>query len=119
MLFLILYFFRFTLEYPPNPSESPLAAIKYLLRNIDKMPNLTEFLFNFINRQKSGKNTPNNELIEEFVRKIASPKSIKKIFLEKREYSYRDPNYYTKDELKNLFPEIDFNKFHEVKIFYL
>ena len=80
VIFNSLKVFRFTLKYPPNPSESPLAAIKYLFRNIDKMSNLTEFHFSFINREKSGKNTPNNELIKEIIRKIASLRSIKKYF---------------------------------------
>ena len=73
----------------------------------------------FYYRQKRGKIVKYElfDIFKEFVIKVASLKSIKKIFLEKSEYSYRK-DIYTKDELKKLFPEIDFNRFHEIKITY-
>jgi hypothetical protein len=46
-------------------------------------------------------------------------KSIKKIFFKIREglWGWDADIIYSKDELKKLFPEINFNIFHEIKIF--
>ena len=119
IIFNSLKIFRFTLDFPSNPSKAASTSIINLFNNIDKMPNLTEFYFCFLNKEKKTTNIINEDLFKEFVKKILSLKSIKKIFFKIREgiWGKWGKVTYSKDELKELFPDINFNKFHEIKIF--
>ena len=107
------------MDYPSKPSKPASKAIINLYNNIEKMPNLTEFYLCYLSAEKSGKIIINEELFKKFVEKIARLKSIKKIYFKIREgsWGWGTDNIYSKDELKKLFPEIDFNKFHTIKIF--
>ena len=107
------------MDFPSNPSKAASTSIINLFNNIDKMPNLTEFYFCFLNKEKKTTNIINEDLFKEFVKKILSLKSIKKIFFKIREgiWGKWGKVTYSKDELKELFPDINFNKFHEIKIF--
>ena len=119
IIFNSLNIFRFTLDYPSKPSKPASKAIINLYNNIEKMPNLTEFYLCYLNAEKRGKIIINEELFKKFVEKVARLKSIKKIYFKIREgsWGWGADNIYSKDELKKLFPKIDFNKFHTIKIF--
>ena len=83
--------------------------------NIDKMPNLINFSFSILYGKESKYIT--KIFIKSFIYKIISLKSIKNIFIQIGHNRYCDENHtYSKDELKNLFPKIDFNKFHKINI---
>ena len=83
--------------------------------NIEKMPNLINLYFSILYGKESKNIT--QIYIEGFIYKIISLKSIKNIFIQIGHKSYCDENdTYSKDELKNLFPKIDFNKFHKINI---
>ena len=119
IIFNSLKIFRFTLDYPRFPFIEASRSIINLYNNIDKMPNLTEFYLCFLDNEREGSKIIDEELFGEFIKKVASLKPIKKIFFKIREGKWRwdDDIIYSKDELKKLFPEINFNIFHEVKIF--
>jgi hypothetical protein len=55
IIFNSLKIFRFTLDYPSNPSIEASQSITNLYNNIDKMPNLTEFYLRFLNSERSRK----------------------------------------------------------------
>jgi len=83
--------------------------IKNLYKNIDKMPNLTDFYFNF-----NCENINENFYIK-FIKKVLTLKSLKKIFININ----NSINEYLELDLKQLFPEKDFNKYEKVEIFKL
>ena len=83
--------------------------IENLYKNIDKMPNLTDFYFNF-----NCENINENFYIK-FIEKVLTLKSLKKIFININ----NSINEYLELDLKQLFPEKDFNKYEKVEIYKL
>ena len=84
--------------------------IENLYKNIDKMPNLTDFYFNFI-----CENINENFYIK-FIEKVLTLKSLKKIFININNSKF---NEYLELDLKQFFPEKDFNKYEKVEIYKL
>ena len=84
--------------------------IENLYKNIDKMPNLTDFYFNF-----NCENINENFYIK-FIEKVLTLKSLKKIFININNSKF---NEYLELDLKQLFPEKDFNKYEKVEIYKL
>ncbi len=73
------------------------------------MPNLTDFYFNF-----NCENINENFYIK-FIKKVLTLKSLKKIFININ----NSINEYLELDLKQLFPEKDFNKYEKVEIYKL
>lgn len=120
IMFKSLKIFNFTYNYPYYPSKKEAKSIfENLYNNIDKMPNLIEFNLSFINDEKSRTIIFNKEFFKNFIKKIMISKSIKNIYIKIREglWGWADNILYSREELKQLFPEIDFNKFHKVNIY--
>jgi hypothetical protein len=86
--------------------------IKNLYKNIDKMPNLIDFYFNF-----NCENLNENFYIN-FIEKVLTLKSLKKIFINInnniKNLRIRED---LKLDLKQFFPEKDFNKYEKVEIY--
>ena len=99
VIFSSLEFFNFSLE--ENLDKNGDELITNLYNNIDKMPNLIEFYFSvcIINENL------NETFYYNFVKKVITLKSIKKIFI-RTSYS----SIYSKNDLKLLFPGINFMK---------
>ena len=74
------------------------------------MPNLTDFYFNFI-----CENINENFYIK-FIEKVLTLKSLKKIFININNSKF---NEYLELDLKQFFPEKDFNKYEKVEIYKL
>ena len=70
------------------------------------MPNLESFSFYY-----SIKYSDLDYYNEEVVKKLLALKLIKEILV-----NINDKDYYSKNELKSLYPEINFNKFKTVKL---
>ena len=87
--------------------------IKYLHNNIDNMPNLKEFYFLF-NYEKI-----NQKYFLKFIKKVLTLKSLKKLFIIINRKVLNDKLLYTFKELNELFPKINFHKFHQIKIYKL
>jgi len=99
--------FSFSLEKHLDKNGEKL--IKNLYNNIDKMPNLIEFYFS----ATFDKEEPLNETFYyNFMKKVITLKSIKKIFI-RTNYG----SIYSKNKLKLLFPGINIYKFYEVTIY--
>ena len=96
-------------EEKKTKKEKKKELIENLYKNIDKMPNLTDFYFNF-----KYENINENFYIK-FIEKVLTLKSLKKIFI-KINYSI---NEYLEPDLKQFFPEKDFNKYEKVEIYKL
>ena len=84
--------------------------IENLYKNIDKMPNLTNFFFYIY-----CKNINENFFLK-FIEKVLTLKSLKKIFIKINNSEFGE---YSKLDLKQFFPEKDFNKYEKVEIYKL
>ena len=115
IIFNSLTTFKFSLYCDDNSYEVFSELMENFSDNIEKMPNLINLYFSILYGKESKNIT--QIYIEGFIYKIISLKSIKNIFIQIGHKSYCDENHtYSKDELKKLFPKIDFNKFHKINI---
>ena len=78
-----------------------------MFNNIDNMPNLESFLFVYENR-KSNLDYYN----EDVIKKLLGLKLINSIFV----IIYNKEGSYSKNELKSIYPGINFNKFKKIKL---
>ena len=115
IIFSSLTTFKFSLYCDDHSYEVFSELMENFYDNIDQMPNLINIYFSILYGKESKNIT--QTYIEKFVYKIICLKSIKNIFVQIGHKSYCDENHtYSKDELKKLFPKIDFNKFHKINI---
>ena len=112
IIFNSLETFKFVFEEPggTNSAQDRVQLINNIYNNIEKMPNLKEFYFSLSSIIDIDENFFNN-----FIKKVMTLSSIKKIYIEINSKS--DGSLYSIDELKVLFPEIDFKKFHKIDIY--
>ena len=112
IIFNSLETFKFVFEEPnaTNSAQDRVQLINNIYNNIEKMPNLKEFYFSLSSIIDIDENFFNN-----FIQKVMTLSSIKKIYIEINSKS--DGSLYSIDELKVLFPEIDFKKFHKIDIY--
>ena len=82
--------------------------IQNLYNNIDKMPNLKGFEI------KIDSNNVEEELYIAFIKKILSLKLIRRLIFIIKKHSSR--NYYTKNEIKDLFPNLNLNNYYQITI---
>lgn len=85
------------------------SELNNLYNNLDFMPNLKSFYIICIN------NDINEEFHKKFLNKILSL-DLKKILFELNIVSYKC-DIYSREELKNIYPKIDFNKYDSIIIF--
>ena len=109
VIFDCLETFHFALENCEEKLIEKEDLIENLYNNIDKMPNLIDFYFSFYCKNI------NEIFYKKFVKKVLSLKSIKKIFI-KINYCWKN---FEEEDLKQLFSNIDFNKFQKLKIYKL
>ena len=85
-----------------------------LANNINKMPNLKDLEINSYYREKLF----NKDFLNEFIKNILSLEFIKKVNIElKSVYESRVVlKEYSRNELKQMYPTININKLHEIKI---
>ena len=115
IIFSSLTTFKFSLYCDDHSYEVFSELMENFYDNIDQMPNLINIYFSILYGKESKNIT--QTYIEKFVYKIICLKSTKNIFVQIGHKSYCDENHtYSKDELKKLFPKIDFNKFHKINI---
>ena len=115
IIFNSLTTFKFSLYCDDYSYEVYSELMENFYDNIDQMPNLINLYFSILYGEENKKIT--QTCIERFIYKAISLKSIKNIFIQIGHNRYCDENHtYSKDELKNLFPKIDFNKFHKINI---
>ena len=97
-----------------------IINLNNMLNNIDNMPNLIEFSLYY-----STSVNINAELLKRFIRKILTMKFIKRINInitkddpkEKDiEPSIKKYEKYSKNKLKKIFPDINFDNFYEINI---
>ena len=112
IIFNSLETFKFVFEKPggTKSAQDRVQLINNIYNNIEKMPNLKEFYFSLSSIIDIDENFFNN-----FIKKVMTLSSIKKIYIEINSKS--DGSLYSIDELKVLFPEIDFKKFHKIDIY--
>ena len=79
--------------------------LEYLYNNINNMPNLIEFRLFYDRLFNIDKNFSVN-----LVRRVLGLKSIKRICIN------NGSKYYSKSELKLLFPDINFNNYYKIEI---
>ena len=104
VLFKNLKFFEFKVTGFQNKFNKDI--IKNIFNNIGNMPNLESFSFYY-----SIKYSDLDYYNEDVVKKLLALKLIKEILV-----NINDKDYYSKNELKSLYPEINFNKFKTVKL---
>ena len=104
------YLTNFVFEYP---NEISVDILNNIYNNIDKMPNLKYLKFYCISKNID------EELYKKFVKKIISLKLNKlnyvHFMIKKSQDNYRN-TYYSLNELKELFPNINQNKLNKVYI---
>lgn len=85
-----------------------------IANNINKMPNLKDLEINSYYREKLF----NKDFLNEFIKNILSLEFIKKVNIElKSVYESRVVlKEYSRNELKQMYPTININKLHEIKI---
>ncbi len=103
VIFTNLKFFSFKVNGYQDEFNNDI--IKNMFNNIDNMPNLESFLFEY-NNQDSSLDYYN----EDVIKKLLGLKLINSIFviIENKEGSY------SKNELKSIYPGISFNKFKKI-----
>ena len=101
---------RLCLHFKDDPNNKLDSNINNLCENIDKMPNLREFIF-------SGIRIFNENSYKNFIKKILSLKLINRVKISYNLYKPSNLNtIYTRKELKEMFPEAYFDKFKEISI---
>ena len=113
IVFNCLESFHFTLveeEWVIKEKMKKEELIENLYNNIDKMPNLKDFYFNFNCKNISEK------FYKNFIEKVLTLKSLKKIFISINNFAYKEK---LKLDLKHFFPEKEFNKYEKVEIYKL
>ena len=109
IIFTNLKFFEFKVIGFQNKFNDDVT--KNIFNNIDNMPNLESFSFHY-SIEDSFPDYHNDHYNEDAVKKLLKLKSIKVVFIE----IYSKKQYYSKNELKSLYPEINFNKFKIMKL---
>ena len=100
--------FKFVLHFDSEKIfKRVYELIKNLYNNIDKIPNLKDFDFSYFCKDIT------NDFFIMFVEKILTLKSIRNVNIKIN----TDNFFYSKDDLQKLFPKINFNKFHNIKVF--
>ena len=87
--------------------------LENLYNNIDNMPNLKEFRLLYY----SGDDVDIN-FFKNFVRKVLSLKLIKIIYISNNRLEYIWFDSYNYDEIKELFPDINLNKYYKISLRY-
>ena len=105
VIFKNLKFFSFKVNGYQDEFNNDI--IKNMFNNIDNMPNLESFLFEYENR-KSNLDYYN----EDVIKKLLGLKLINSIFV----IIYNKEDSYSKNELKSIYPGINFNKFKKIKL---
>ena len=101
----------FNLElYLNHKSENNYDIFTNIYDNIDKMPNLIDFT---LTMGMPNDNSIKDNIYKLFCEKILLLKYIKRINI----HLFPGINYYSKKELIKIYPNINFDKFYEVKIF--
>ena len=89
-------------------TESDNGTIESVYNNINNMPNLEDI--------KIISNDKFNVNYEDFINKVLHLKFIRKVKIIKIKPGLKIPEYYTIEELKQLFPDINFSAFFEISI---
>lgn len=94
--------------------KNDFDILENIKNNFDKMPNLKQFYFSFGYSELINK----RQLFLEAVKKVLSLKCIKSIYFSIYKINEKplENNFYSISKLKELFPDIEFNNFYEVKV---
>jgi len=93
----------------PIEKETNLELFQNIYNNLDKMPNLK--IFKFIINIRDIK----EDLYKNFIKKLFTLK-LDEIFIIIKKYSFDLEEFYSKDQLQKIYPEININNINKIRI---